>query len=131
MKKKLATQIPNPQCTICHRNDRDTWPHLLTICEHPYLKGLRIARHNKAIHIITQTLQANKYTRFYTLIIACNLNNLEPIKNCLVMAYKMHMFTNKFSMLSQIKTIYLMHTRCPKPHTNTFTTDTYTHSTIH
>ena len=65
----------NPNCTLCHKNDRDTWPHLLSMCENPYLKGLRIARHNNAVHLITQTLQANKRTRYYTLTNAGNLNN--------------------------------------------------------
>jgi hypothetical protein len=45
-------------------------------CEPPYLKGLRIARHNKAVHLITQTLQANKHTRYYTLTNAGNHNNM-------------------------------------------------------
>ena len=66
---------PNPNCTLCRNNDRDTWPHILSTCEHPYLKGLRIARHNKATHLITQTPQANKNTRFYTLTNDGNLNN--------------------------------------------------------
>ena len=35
-------KFQNPNCTPCHKNDRDTWPHLLSMCEHPYLKGLRI-----------------------------------------------------------------------------------------
>jgi hypothetical protein len=65
----------NPNCTLCRRNERDTWPHLLSTCEHPYLKGLRIARHNKAVHLITQTLQANKNTRFLTMANACHYNN--------------------------------------------------------
>jgi hypothetical protein len=65
----------NPNCTLCHKNDRDTWPHLLSTCEHPYLKGLRIARRNKVVHLITQTLQANKHTRYYTLTNAGNLDN--------------------------------------------------------
>ena len=51
-------KFPNPNCTLCHKNDRVTWPHILSMCEHPYLKGLRIAHHNKAVHLITQTLQA-------------------------------------------------------------------------
>ena len=42
-----------PNSTPCQHNDKDTWPHLLLTCEHPYLKGLRIARHNKAVHLIT------------------------------------------------------------------------------
>ena len=39
------------------------------------LKRLRIARHNKVVHLITQTLQANKNTRFFTLTNASNLIN--------------------------------------------------------
>ena len=38
----------NPNCTLCRPNERDTWPHLLSTCKHPYLESLRIARHNKA-----------------------------------------------------------------------------------
>ena len=34
--------------------------------------------HNKAVHLITQTLQANKNTGFFTLINAGNLNNQPP-----------------------------------------------------
>ena len=54
----------NSNCTLCRTNERDTWPHLLSTCVHPYLKGLRIARHNKATHLISRTLQAHKNTRF-------------------------------------------------------------------
>ena len=68
----------NPNCTLCHNNDRNTWSHLLSACENPYLKGLRIARHNKAVHLITQTLQANKNTRFFTLAKARKINNKTP-----------------------------------------------------
>ena len=68
-------KFPNPNCTLCPKNDMDIWPHLLSMCEHPYLKGLRIACHNNAVHLITQTLQTNKHTRYYTLTNACNLNN--------------------------------------------------------
>ena len=69
---------PNPNCTLCKRNDRDTWPHLLSTCEQPYLKCLRIARHNKAVYLITQTLQAHKSTRFFTLTNAGHQNNTPP-----------------------------------------------------
>lgn len=71
-------QYQNPNCTLCQSNDRDTWPHLLRTCKNPYLKGLRITRHNKAIHLITQTLQANKNTKFFTMINTGNLNNQLP-----------------------------------------------------
>ena len=69
---------PNLNCTLCHKNDRDTWPHLMSTCEHPYLKGLRIARHNKVIHLKIQTLQANKNTQFYTLTNASKIHNTSP-----------------------------------------------------
>ena len=69
-------KFQNPNCTLCHKNDRDTWPHLLSMCEHLYPKGLRIARHNKAVHLITHTLQANKHTQYYTLTNACNFINM-------------------------------------------------------
>jgi hypothetical protein len=39
------------------------------------LPGLRIARHNKSVHLITQTLQANKHNIYYTLTNAGNTNN--------------------------------------------------------
>ena len=68
----------NPNCTLCHKNDRDTWPHLLSMCENPYLKGLRVSRHDKAVHLITQTLQANMNTRFFTLTNAGKINNKPP-----------------------------------------------------
>ena len=68
----------NPNCTLCHKNDRDTWPHLLSTCENPYPKGLRIARHNKAVHLIIRTLQANKNTKFFTLVNAGKINNKTP-----------------------------------------------------
>ena len=68
----------NPNCTLCYKNNRDTWPHLFSMCENPYLKGLRISRHDKAVHLITQTLQANKNTRFFTLTNAGKINNKSP-----------------------------------------------------
>ena len=68
--------VTNMHVCVCTKNDKDTWPHLLSMCEHPYLKGLRIARHNNAVQLITQTLQANKHTRYYTLTNAGNLDNI-------------------------------------------------------
>ena len=80
---KKNTLLPpthqNSNYTLCYNNNIDTWPYLLSTCEHPYLKGFKIARHNKVIHLITQTSQANKNTRFYTLTDACYLNN-KPLK---------------------------------------------------
>ena len=57
------------------------------MCEHPYLEGLRIIRHNKAGHLITQTLQTNKHTTYYTLTNACTINNNEQeqtVPECLI-----------------------------------------------
>ena len=44
----------------------------------PKIKNLRIARHNNVVHLITQTLQAHKNTRFFTLTNAGHLNNNPP-----------------------------------------------------
>ena len=68
----------NPNCTLCHRNNNDTWPHLLSLRKNSYLKGLRIARHDKAVLLITQTLQANKNTHFFTLTNAGKINTVTP-----------------------------------------------------
>ena len=73
----LHTKTLNPK-PLCPNNDRDTWPHLLSRCENPHTKGLRVSRHNKAVHVIAQTLQANKSTRFFTLTNANNFNNKPP-----------------------------------------------------
>lgn len=60
-KSLLDPHTPTP-IALCPLNDQDTWPHLLFKCENQHLEGLRIARHNKAMHLITQTLQTNKQT---------------------------------------------------------------------
>ena len=51
------------------------WPHLLPTSKNSYRKGLRTTQQNKAVHLVTQTLKANKNIRFFTLTNACNLNN--------------------------------------------------------
>ena len=56
-------------------------PHLLSTCENPYLKGLRIAQHNKAAHLITQTLQANKNIRLFTMTLSKTIL-MEPGGRC-------------------------------------------------
>ena len=114
-------KFPNPNCTLCRCQDRDTWPYVLSTCEHPYLKGLIIACHNQAVHLITQALQANKHTRFYTLINAWNLNN----KN------QKNMLTHYLLMSSQIKTRHLEYPRSPNSHINTYTTFPHPYDTTH
>ena len=66
---------PNLQCTLSLNNTIDTWPHLLSTCSNPHIKEVCISRHNKAVHQIVHTLYSNKYTRYYTLINACNQNS--------------------------------------------------------
>ena len=63
-------------------NTMDTWPCLLSTCSNPHIKGLRIARHNKAVDQISHTLQSNKYTRYYKVINADN-QNFRPQDNTL------------------------------------------------
>lgn len=57
-----STRHSNPNCTLCPRNEIDTWPHLLSQCSSQYIKGLGITRHNKALHHIVHSLQLNKQT---------------------------------------------------------------------
>ena len=58
--------------------DKCAPPGYLVCTQHPYLKGLRIARHNKAVHLIAETLQSNKNTRFYPLTNAGKTHNTTP-----------------------------------------------------
>ena len=62
----------NPNCTLCQMNDKDTWPHLLSLCNNKFLKSLRIARHNVDAHQVTNLLKSNLCTRHLTLINAGN-----------------------------------------------------------
>ena len=65
----------NPNCTLCPRNDKDTWPHLLSLCENKFLKGLWIARHNIAVHQVTNLLKSSIHTRHFTLTNARTINS--------------------------------------------------------
>lgn len=60
-------KFPNPKYTLRQSNDQDTWPHLLSLCNLKFLKGLRITRHNAATQQITILLKCNTQTRHYTL----------------------------------------------------------------
>ena len=55
---------PKPNCILCPNNTVDTWAHLLLTCTNQHIKGLQIARHNKAIHQISTC-----YNPTYTLAI--------------------------------------------------------------
>ena len=112
----------NPNCTLCHKNDRDTWPHLLSLCEHPYLKGLRISKYDKAIHLITQTLQANKNTRYFTLTNAGKINNKPSDQTILDWLLKCTCPQIPLPVPGQTQTIHSTHNRSPKPYTNTYDT---------
>lgn len=47
-------KFTNPNCTLCQNNEGNTWPYLLSLRSHKFLKGLRIARHNAAIQQLSQ-----------------------------------------------------------------------------
>ena len=64
--------------TLCPLPNEDMWPHLLSKCETQHLKGMRITPYNKVVPLITQTSQANKHTRFYTLTNTKTYNNQPP-----------------------------------------------------
>jgi hypothetical protein len=104
----------NPNCTLCHKNDRNTWPHLLSLCENPYLTGLRISRHDKAVHLMTQTLQANKNTHFFTLINANKINNKFQDQTIPKWLLKCTCPTNPLPMPCQTQTRHNLHNRSPK-----------------
>ena len=63
----LSQTYTNPDCTLCYNNDNDTWPHLLSLCNNKFLKGLRIARHNVTTHQLTNLLKSNEHIRHLTL----------------------------------------------------------------
>lgn len=73
-KKNIICPIthPNPNCTLCPHYQINTWPHLLSACSIQHINGLRIARHNIAIHKVAHTLQSNKHTICYNLLNASN-----------------------------------------------------------
>ena len=58
----------NPNCTLCQINGADTWPHLLSLCNNKFLKGLRIIRHNVIAHQLTNLIKSYVITRHLTLI---------------------------------------------------------------
>lgn len=76
-------KFPNPDCTLCQSNDKDTWPHVPSLWNHKFLKGLRIARHNATNQQITNLLKSNTHTRHYTLtVLATTKNALMTIQSC-------------------------------------------------
>lgn len=75
MGKFVPITHPNPNCIECPSNNMDTWPHLLSEFTNQHIKGLRIARHNKAVHLIPQALQRNKIMRFFRLVNAGTFNS--------------------------------------------------------
>ena len=77
-------------------NNRDTWSHLLPTCANQHIKGLRIAQHNKAVHLIARTLQAYKSTRFFY-VNQCRHNqhqNLDLIITCWLLSCTCHTIRN-------------------------------------
>jgi hypothetical protein len=64
-----------PNCTLCYSNDKNTWPHLLSLCENKVLKGFQIARHNAVVYQITNLLKSCIHTRHCTLKNACTKHN--------------------------------------------------------
>ena len=47
-------KFTNPNCTLCQNNEEDTWPNLLSLCSHKFLKGLIIVGHNAATQQLSQ-----------------------------------------------------------------------------
>ena len=60
-------KFTNPKCTLYQNDDKDTWPHLLSLCNHKFFKALKIARHNIATHQLINLLKSCIHTKHYTL----------------------------------------------------------------
>ena len=43
------SRYSNPNCGICHSNEKDTWLHVLLRCTNPIIHGLIVQRHNKVV----------------------------------------------------------------------------------
>lgn len=70
-------KFSNPNCTLCQSNDKDTWPHMLSLWNHKFLKGLRIARHNATTQKITNLLKSNTRT-LNTIHLRCRQQRRTP-----------------------------------------------------
>ena len=123
--------LPNPQSYICQSHDTNTWPRLLSTCIKKCIKDLRIARHNKAVHLINQTyIQINKFTRFATLVIACLINHTHPNSNNLGPAPQLHMQRHAMPMHDKTHNKHPMHTWSPKSKLTTNTPILHTYNPI-
>lgn len=47
--KPLLVPYTYPKCTLSHKNGKDTWAHLLSLCKNKFLKRLITTRHNDAV----------------------------------------------------------------------------------
>jgi hypothetical protein len=112
---------PNPNCITCSRIDRDTLPHLLSTCKDQNVKGLRIAIHNKVVHLIAQTLQAKRIHPFlfklfiYKILINGGFHaNTPPRLHIPIMDPPMYTHPPDMPMPSNIEAKYPMHTWSPQ-----------------
>jgi hypothetical protein len=62
-------------CTLCHTQSIDTWPHLLLACPEPNIHKLRIKRHNNAVWELHKLFYSHKSFRCFKLINAGQNNN--------------------------------------------------------
>ena len=98
----------NPKCTLVWwDNDRDIWPHLLSLCNNKFLKGLRIAKRDAATYQLTNLLKSCVHTRHLTLINPVPPKITPSHKNS-----KMHMQHNTMYIPRKPQTEYRLHTRC-------------------
>ena len=71
----LPIMHPIPNCALGPSNDSDNWARLLSTSTDQHIKRLQIAQNNKAIHLVLQTINANKDTWFFALANARTINN--------------------------------------------------------
>ena len=74
------TKYPNPNCEICHLQEKDIWLHVLLKCNNPIIHCLIVQKHNKAVWEIHKLLLSNPITRSYTIMNASKFMN-SPLDN--------------------------------------------------
>ena len=108
----------NPNCTLCQNYDKDTWPHLLSTCNHKFLIGLRIARHNVATQQLVQLLKSCTHMRHYTLTNASKQRRPPTRQHHPIINLTLFMPHNKVHVPSIIlpKTLYMYKVPCKNKH---------------
>ena len=72
------TKCPNPNCEVCHLQEKDTWVHVLFKCNNHIIHGFIVQRYNKVVWEIHKLLLSNPITRCYTIMNAGKFMSSSP-----------------------------------------------------